>query len=41
MALVTLGVKEVQAQEAVQRAAQKLGADTDTGRIIAQALQEV
>ncbi len=41
MALVTLGVKEAQAQEAVQRAAQKLGADTDTGRIIAQALQEV
>ena len=41
MALVTLGVKEAQAQDAVQRAAQKLGADMDTGRIIAQALQEV
>jgi Holliday junction DNA helicase RuvA len=41
LALISLGVREAQAQEAVQRAVQKLGTDSDTSRIIAQALQEV
>ena len=40
-ALVALGVKDVQAQEAVQKAARKLGEGVETGRLIAQALQEV
>jgi Holliday junction DNA helicase RuvA len=40
-ALVALGVKEIQAQEAVQKAARKLGEGAETGRLIAQALQEV
>ena len=41
LALISLGVKELPAQEAVQRALQKLGEDVDTSRLIAQALQEV
>ncbi len=41
LALISLGVKEVQAQEAVQRAAQKLGDGADTSSLIAQALQEI
>jgi Holliday junction DNA helicase RuvA len=40
-ALITLGVKESQAQEAVQKAVRKLGEGADLSRIIAQALQEV
>jgi Holliday junction resolvasome RuvABC DNA-binding subunit len=40
-ALVALGVKEIQAQEAVRKAARKLGEKADAGRLIAQALQEV
>ncbi len=40
-ALVALGVKEMQAQEAVQKAARKLEPEAEAGRLIAQALQEV
>ncbi len=41
MALITLGVKDVAAQTAVQKALERLGEKADTGRLIAQALQEV
>lgn len=41
MALITLGVKDMQAQEAVMKAAKKLGDKVDASRLIAQALQEV
>ena len=41
MALVSLGVKELQAQEAVQKAVQKMGEGADTSRLITKALQEV
>jgi holliday junction DNA helicase RuvA len=41
LALISLGVKDAAAQLAVQQAAKKLGANTDPGRLIAQALQEV
>jgi len=41
LALISLGVKEAQAQEAVHKAVQKIGSDSDTSRIIAQALQEL
>jgi Holliday junction DNA helicase RuvA len=41
LALVSLGVKEMQAQEAVRKAARKLGESADTSRLVAQALQEV
>ena len=40
MALVSLGVKEAAAQEAVRKASKKLGADAGTSALIAQALQE-
>ena len=40
-ALITLGVKEQQAQEAVQKAVKKVGDKADASRLIAQALQEV
>jgi Holliday junction DNA helicase RuvA len=40
MALVSLGVKDAAAQEAVRKASQKLGADAAAGALIAQALQE-
>jgi Holliday junction DNA helicase RuvA len=40
MALVSLGVKDVAAQEAVRKAVDKLGADVTTSALIAQALQE-
>lgn len=40
-ALVTLGVKEAQAQAAVQKALEKLGEGAGTTRLITQALQEV
>lgn len=39
-ALVSLGVKETAAQEAVRKASQKLGADATLSALIAQALQE-
>lgn len=39
-ALVSLGVKEAAAQEAVRKASQKLGADAGLSTLIAQALQE-
>jgi Holliday junction DNA helicase RuvA len=39
-ALVSLGVKEAAAQEAVRKASQKLGADAGLSALIAQALQE-
>ncbi|HKP95330.1 MAG TPA: Holliday junction branch migration protein RuvA [Fibrobacteria bacterium] len=41
MALITLGVKDAAAQSAVQKALERLGDKIDTGRLIAQALQEV
>ncbi len=41
LALMTLGVKEPQAQEAVQKAGLKLEKNAEVGRIIAQALQEI
>lgn len=41
LALVTLGVKDAQAQEAVRKALEKLGEKADAQRLIAQALQEV
>jgi len=41
LALITLGVKEANAQIAVQKAAEKLGKQADTSRLIAIALQEV
>src|SRR5690606_34584679 len=40
MALVSLGVKDPTAQEAVRKASRKLGADAGTSALIAQALQE-
>jgi Holliday junction DNA helicase RuvA len=40
MALVSLGVKDTAAQEAVRKAAEKVGADVTTSALIAQALQE-
>lgn len=40
MALVSLGVKDAAAQEAVRKASKKLGADASTSALIAQALQE-
>lgn len=40
MALVSLGVKDTAAQEAVRKASKKLGADAGTSALIAQALQE-
>jgi Holliday junction DNA helicase RuvA len=40
MALVSLGVKEPAAQEAVRKASQKLGPDVTVSLLIAQALQE-
>jgi Holliday junction DNA helicase RuvA len=40
MALVSLGVKEPAAQEAVRKASQKLGPDVTTSALISQALQE-
>ena len=40
MALVSLGVKDASAQEAVRKASKKLGADAAAGALIAQALQE-
>lgn len=40
MALVSLGVREPAAQEAVRKASQKLGPDVTTSVLIAQALQE-
>jgi Holliday junction DNA helicase RuvA len=39
-ALVSLGVKEASAQEAVRKASQKLGADAGLSALISQALQE-
>jgi Holliday junction resolvasome RuvABC DNA-binding subunit len=41
LALVTLGVKDVQAQAAVQKALDKLGEKANTHQLITQALQEV
>lgn len=41
LALVTLGVKDAQAQAAVQKALDRLGDKADTGQLITQALQEV
>ncbi|MCD6023842.1 MAG: Holliday junction helicase RuvA [Fibrobacteria bacterium] len=40
MALVSLGVKDPAAQEAVRKASQKLGPDVTTSALISQALQE-
>jgi len=40
MALVSLGVKDTAANEAVRKASKKLGADAGTSALIAQALQE-
>jgi Holliday junction DNA helicase RuvA len=40
MALISLGVKDTAAQEAVRKASAKLGADAAPGALIAQALQE-
>lgn len=40
MALVSLGVKDTAAQEAVRKASSKLGADAGASALIAQALQE-
>lgn len=40
MALVSLGVKDTAAQEAVRKASKKLGGDAGTSALIAQALQE-
>ena len=40
MALVSLGVRDPAAQEAVRKASQKLGPDVTTSTLIAQALQE-
>lgn len=40
LALVSLGVKEAAAQEAVRKASAKLGADAGTSTLISQALQE-
>lgn len=39
-ALVSLGVKDAAAQDAVRKASQKLGADADLSALISQALQE-
>lgn len=41
LALITLGVKEANAQAAVQKAFEKLGEKAQAGQLIAQALQEV
>jgi Holliday junction DNA helicase RuvA len=41
MALITLGVKDVAAQTAVQKALDRLGDKATTGQLITQALQEV
>ncbi len=41
LALITLGVKDVGAQSAVQKALEKLGASATTSQLITQALQEV
>ena len=40
MALISLGVKDTAAQEAVRKASAKLGAEAAAGALIAQALQE-
>jgi Holliday junction DNA helicase RuvA len=40
-ALISLGVKDLQAQTAVEKALAKLGEDTQVSTLIAQALQEV
>jgi Holliday junction DNA helicase RuvA len=40
MALISLGVKDTAAQEAVRKASAKLGADAGPSALIAQALQE-
>jgi Holliday junction resolvasome RuvABC DNA-binding subunit len=41
LALITLGVKDVAAQSAVQKAMARLGEKASTSQLITQALQEI